>query len=366
MPRIAHLSSAHPRDDTRIFVKQCRTLAAHGHAVTLVVADGLGDALRDQVRILDVGRQSGRGRRMLVSTTRVLDKAIALDADIYHLHDPELIPAGLRLKHLGKKVIFDAHEDLPVQLLAKPYLWPPVRRLLAHACGLAERLALARFDGIIAATPFIRDKFLRIHPRCVDINNYPLPAEFDGAAAWDDKPAEACYVGNIAAIRGIRELVRACALLRTPARLALGGRFAEPALEREVRAYPGWSRVRALGQLDRAGVRGVLARARAGLVTLHPLRNYRDALPVKMFEYMAAGIPVIASDIPQWRAIVDANGCGLCVDPYDPRAIAAAIDTLVQQPALARQMGERGQRAIALHYNWSNEAAKLVDFYAQL
>lgn len=366
MPRVVHLSSAHPRDDTRIFVKQCRTLAAHGHMVTLVVADGLGDARRDGVRILDVGRLAGRARRMLVSTARVLDKAIALDADIYHLHDPELIPAGLRLKRLGKKVLFDAHEDLPVQLLGKPYLWPPLRRVLARACALAERHALARFDGIIAATPFIRDKFLRIHPRCVDINNYPLAAEFDGAASWDDKLDEACYVGSIAAIRGIRELVRACALLRSPARLALGGRFAEPALEREVRAYPGWSRVRALGQLDRAGVRGVMARARAGLVTLHPLRNYRDALPVKMFEYMAAGLPVIASDIPQWRAIVDGAGCGLCVDPYDPGAIAGAIDALVAQPAMARQMGERGRQAIALHYNWTNEAAKLVEFYAHL
>lgn len=366
MPRIVHLTSAHPRYDTRIFVKQCRTLAAHGHAVTLVVADGLGDARRDGVRILDVGKLAGRARRMLVSTVRVLDKAEALDADIYHLHDPELIPAGLRLKRLGKKVIFDAHEDLPAQVLGKPYLWPPMRRVLAHVCSVAERQACARFDGIIAATPFIRDKFLRIHPRCVDINNFPMPAEFDSAVAWEDKPDEACYVGNIAAIRGIRELVRACALLRTPARLALGGLFAEPALEREVRAYPGWSRVRALGQLDRVGVRGVLARARAGLVTLHPMRNYLDALPVKMFEYMAAGIPVIASDIPQWRAIVDGHGCGVCVDPYDPGAIAAAIDALVAQPALARQMGERGRAAVAVHYNWSAEAAKLVDFYAQL
>jgi glycosyltransferase involved in cell wall biosynthesis len=109
-----------------------------------------------------------------------------------------------------------------------------------------------------------------------------------------------------------------------------------------------------------------MARSMAGLVTLHPVINYLDALPVKMFEYMAAGIPVIASDFPVWRDIIDASGCGICVDPFHPPAIAAAIDYLLLHPDQARRMGENGRRAVASQYNWNAEAAKLLAFYSDL
>jgi glycosyltransferase involved in cell wall biosynthesis len=361
--RVVHLTSVHSRNDTRIFLKQCRTLAAHGYDVTLVVADDKGDEYKDGVTIADVGRLPGRLKRMLTTSRRVFDMAVALDADIYQLHDPELIPIGLKLKRLGKKVIFDSHEDVPGQLLGKPYAGPVSRQVLSAAFSVFERYACSRLDGIITATPSIRDKFLLINSSTVDVNNYPLPGEFDAAVRWADKAPEVCYVGGIAAIRGIRELVRACALLRSPARLVLAGQFSEPALEAEVSAYPGWERVTAHGQLDRAGVRRTMARAVAGLVTLHPVVNYLDALPVKMFEYMAAGIPVIASRFPLFRDIVEGNQCGLCVDPLAPKAIATAIDYLVTHPDIAKLMGQNGRKAVLERYNWSTQAVKLTDFY---
>jgi glycosyltransferase involved in cell wall biosynthesis len=366
MDRIAHLTSAHPRHDTRIFIKQCQKLAQHGYEVALVVADGLGNANEAGVRIIDAGRIAGRLQRMLRTTRRVLEEARRLDATVYHLHDPELIPAGLQLKRMGKKVIFDAHEDVPVQLLSKPYLNRPLRQLASRAFSAYQAYACRQFDGIVAATPFIADKFRKINPRTVDVNNYPLASEFDAGAAWDNKGRDVCYVGSISAVRGIRELVRACALMRSGAQLSLAGQFSEPELEAEVRGYHGWHKVRSLGQQDRAGVRRVMARAMAGLVTLHPEPNYLDALPVKMFEYMAAGIPVIASDFPLWRRIVVGSGCGVCVDPMDPAAIAAAVDHLVTHPELARAMGENGRRAILETYNWPTESAKLIDFYDDL
>jgi glycosyltransferase involved in cell wall biosynthesis len=341
-------------------------LAEYGHEVTLVVADGAGEAHEDGVRILDVGHLPGRVDRMLRSTRRVFEAARSIDADIYQLHDPELIPVGLSLKRLGKKVVFDAHEDVPGQLLAKPYLGPMSRRVLSRSFSAYERFACRRFDGIIAATPVIRDKFLSINPTTIDVSNYPVVREFEATTRWTDKGPEVCYVGSISAIRGIRELVRACALLRSPARLTLAGKFSEPALETEVAAHPGWQRVTAHGHLDRAGVSSVMARAVAGLVTLHPVANHLDALPVKMFEYMASGIPVIASRFPLWRHIIESNACGVCVDPGDPVAIAAAIDHFVLHPELAMRMGENGRRAVIEKYNWQVESRKLIAFYEQL
>lgn len=364
--RVVHLTSVHARGDTRIFVKQCRTLAQHDYRVALVVADGKGEAILDGISITDVGRPEGRIDRMLHTTRKVYRRAVALDGDIYHLHDPELIPVGLRLKRLGKTVIFDAHEDVPKQLLSKPYLSAGARRVLSLAFSRFERSACARLDGIVAATPSIRDKFLLIHPGTVDVNNYPLPSEFDAAARWVDKAPEVCYVGGIGATRGIRELLRACALLRTPTRLSLAGNFSETRLEAEMVAEPGWQRVERHGHLDRGGVRRVMARAVAGLVTLHPTSNYLESLPVKMFEYMAAGIPVIASGFPLWRAIIDGERCGLCVDPLDPQAIADAIDFLASHPEIAREMGENGRRAILANYNWAAQAARLIEFYGVL
>jgi glycosyltransferase involved in cell wall biosynthesis len=347
-------------------VKQCRSLAAHGHDVTLVVADDGGDDGHDGVRIVDVGRLSGRVNRMLRTTWRVFDKALELDADVYHLHDPELIPTGLKLKRLGKKVIFDAHEDVPSQLLAKPYLGRWSRQVVASSFSVFERYACCRFDGIVAATPFIRDKFLSINACTVDINNFPVVAEFDGAAPWAEKSPQVCYVGNIAAIRGIRELLGACTLLHSSTRLALAGSFSEPALESEMHAHPGWIRIDALGHLDRDGVRAVMAASVAGLVTLHPVVNYLDALPVKMFEYMAAGIPVIASDFPLWREIIERSACGVCVNPSDPHAIAVAIDYFIANPEVARRMGQNGRRAVHEEYNWQCQSNKLISFYDNL
>jgi glycosyltransferase involved in cell wall biosynthesis len=366
MDKIAHLTSAHPRYDVRIFVKQCRSLAEHGYDVTLIVADGQGDEVNKGVNIINVGRLPGRLNRIFRTTKRVLDAAIAVNADVYHFHDPELIPAGLKLKRLGKKVIFDSHEDVPQQLLGKPYLAAGPKKLLSFAFSRFESYACRNFDGIIAATPFIREKFSSINSNTIDVNNFPVAGELENETSWGEKQREVCYIGGITDARGIREIVHACAMLESGARLNLGGNFIDARLEREVRNFAGWSHVNALGRLDRVGVRQTLARSMAGLVTLHPLTNYIDALPVKMFEYMAAGIPVIASNFPLWRSIVDDNQCGLCVNPKNIKEIAAAIDYLVTNPDIAQRLGENGRRAVRDKYNWQLQAAKLINFYEAL
>jgi glycosyltransferase involved in cell wall biosynthesis len=362
---IAHLTSAHPRFDTRIFFKECRSLAKSGRKVVLIVADGLGDGARDGVAILDVGKRRGRFARITTTVRRMLARAVAIDADAYHIHDPELVPAGLALKRRGKAVIFDAHEDLPAQIMGKAYLPKASRSVIAAGMAVLERFACRRLDGVIAATPFIRDKFRAMGIRSVDVNNYPMLGELESEAGWAAKRDEICYIGNISAIRGNLEIVKAMRLVANETRLNLAGRMEGVAIAAAMRAEAGWTRVKPLGFLDRDGVRDVLTRSVAGLVTLHPVVNYLDSLPVKMFEYMSAGIPVIASDFPLWREIVAGNDCGILVDPLDPAAIAAAIDRLVGDRALAQRLGANGRRAVLERYNWAIEEQKLFEFYAE-
>lgn len=355
----------HPRHDIRIFIKQCCSLAACGYQVSLVVADGLGDEQRDGVQIVDAGGCAGRLHRMSVGAWRVYRSALALQGDLYQLHDPELLPVGLLLERRGKRVVFDAHEDVPLQLLSKPYLARPLRRILASAYGWLQKVTAHRFDGIVAATPSIASRFAPYNSATTCICNYPLLAEFQAPTPWDERNDTVCYLGDITAIRGAHEIVRAMGKVRGATRLNLAG-CAEPELLGQLQREPGWQRVNALGQLDRKGVRSVLAQASAGLVTLHPTANYLDCLPIKMFEYMAAGIPVIASNFPAWRAIIDTFHCGVCVDPLDPDAIAGAIDRLNADPLAAQDMGNNGRTAVLSHFYWEREFKSLLALYTKL
>ena len=198
--KVCHITSVHRRLDTRIFVKMCSSLAKSGFDISLIVADGMGDEENDGVIIYDVGRSRGRFSRMLNAPRRAFSLARTVNADLYHLHDPELIPMGVKLKRLGKKVIFDSHEDVPKQLLDKSYIPKILRRMLSNVYAEFERRTCSRFDAIITATPNIRDKFFEINSRSIDINNYPIASELRPVNSAPKKPTVS-YVGDISDIR---------------------------------------------------------------------------------------------------------------------------------------------------------------------
>lgn len=366
--KICHLTSVHERYDVRIFLKQCRTLARAGHDVTLIVADGRGPEIKDGVHIVDTGaRASSRLLRMTQTTRQVLAAARATGCTVFHLHDPELIPIGLRLKRDGAKVIFDAHEDYITDILTKRYLSKlGMARIASMAYGRFEKRALASFDGVIAAYDAIAQSYRNRGISTYVINNYPVEEEINSKIRATIEPGFVCYTGAVTTIRGVPQIVDAMAHCKVPVKLLLIGPFTEKHAQSTGKTSDGWHKVEAFGRLDRSAMRAQMARCSAGIVTFLPVANHVAAQPNKLFEYMAAGLAVIASDFPLWKSIIEAEGCGICVDPANPQAIAAAIDVLNADPQRARQMGEAGRQAVVRKYNWNAEAKKLILYYDQL
>jgi glycosyltransferase involved in cell wall biosynthesis len=133
-----------------------------------------------------------------------------------------------------------------------------------------------------------------------------------------------------------------------------------------VRKLKGWEKVDFRGYIDREEIMQILSTSEVGLVTLHPTRSYLEALPIKMFEYMSAGTPVLASDFPLWRGIIEEAKCGVCVDPMDPSAIAKGIKFLLSDKARSSEMGENGKIAFREKYNWLIEEEKLLGYYTKI
>ncbi len=364
---ICHITSVHTRYDIRIFTKECSSLAkVDEFLVALIVADGKGEEVNNNVNILDVGKPKGRINRIFRTTRKIYKKAKKMNYDIYHIHDPELILTGLKLKRIGKKVIFDAHEDFPKQVMAKPYLSVFLKKLLPYFFEIFEYLTLKKYNYIIAATPYITNKFLKINKATLNINNYPIIGELGSVEKGEQKNNTISYLGGMSAIRGIIELIKSLDFIKSDTKLNLIGKFNDTNLELECKKMTGFNRVNEYGFLNRQEVANVLSKTKIGIVTFLPLPNHIDSQPNKMFEYMSAGIPIITSNFPLWKDIVEGSDCGITINPNSPTEIAQAVDYLIENDEVAREMGDNGKKAVLEKYNWSIEEKKLINLYKLL
>jgi glycosyltransferase involved in cell wall biosynthesis len=363
------MTSAHRALDVRIFHKISKSLVRSGYDVTVVAVHPKDENI-DGVHVSAIPRSPSRLRRMTLNLYRIYRKTLELDADIYHFHDPELIPVGLLLRLRGKCVVYDAHEDLPRTVSYKEYVPSVLRKLVAGAAEKLELFGARRLTGVIGATPPIADRFRDVNPNTVVVHNFPIVEEMNDRPAreWEERDAAVAYVGGISRERGIFELLDAMNLVtgKVECRLALAGWFSTKSLQSEVQHRTEASNVDFLGLLSRLEIADLLARVRVGIVVLHPEINFINSKPTKLFEYMCAGIPVIASDFPLWREIVESAQCGLLVHPMKPSQIADAIAYLLTHPQQAEEMGRRGRATAAKCFNWKSEEQTLINLYQSI
>jgi glycosyltransferase involved in cell wall biosynthesis len=387
-PRVAIITTVHSPLDIRIFWKQAISLSDAGYRVSLLSRRGLGDSRISVTQafsrhgIHDFSLYGGSGR---LTRPRLWWKVVSILSrthfDVWHFHDPELLPLLIILRWIRRRrhqtaLVYDVHEDYGLEVHEKEWIPLVLRPTVSHFADLVERWGARRCDCVIVATDAIGDKLRKHASRCRVVRNYPVERR-RSIEQRVETPIRAVFVGGLAVNRGIPELVSAMHLVKTTnLELHFYGTFASSwkidglpdtptPLECRLRASAP-ANVFFHGHVSPDTVGQILDKAHIGVVTLLPTRNHLEALPNKLFEYMQASLPIIASNFPIWEPYVTKTGCGIQVDPTNPKAIAGALDILANDSDLRRSMGQRGAAHCQKYYLWKYSAEELLETYRSM
>lgn len=365
--KVCILTSVHLPFDGRIFHKEAKSLAQAGYEVVLIARHDKAEVV-DGVRVVPLPEPRNRFQRVTKVLWRLFRLAIREDADVYHFHDPELMIVGLFLKIYRKRVIWDVHEHYPNSILDKFWIWKPWRRCVSKSFDIFERAVVRFFDYVIYTTPFVGARYEKLKVRSGRVENYPI---VELSETFEKDPQERIvYLGGMSRIRGLVEVIEAFSLVakRYPTwELHLVGSARPAIFEDELRALVKErgvaANVKFLSWVSYEEKERFSSRAAMGIITYLPYANNTSCLPNKLFDYMLVGLPVIASNFPLYREVVEPHRCGLIVDPARPEEIAEAMTHLIEHPVEARTMGQNGRRAVAQRYNWRRESEALLRIY---
>ena len=367
------LTSVHPPFDVRIFHKEAKTLVKNGYDVT-IIAQHTKDETIDGIKIIALPEPKNRAERMTKLARKLFFLALKEKAAIYHFHDPELLSQAVKLKKkTNAKIIYDIHENIPSQILTKNWIPKILRGAISKFYQLKERRALPYIDWLILA----EDSYLKMYKDYKSVSiirNYPLLLKelLKNEIELKCNFPKLVYVGGISEERGIFEMIQTVKILRQKFQdieLKIVGLVAgklKIETDNLLKSYKLDKNIFFYGKIPHPEALGLISRANIGLAILHPIPNYIESLPTKLFEYMAAGLPVIASNFPLWKKIIEGNNCGICVNPLNPKEIAKAVEYLIEHPGEAKRMGENGRKAVLEKYNWENESKKLLQVYEKL
>ncbi|HZP00890.1 MAG TPA: glycosyltransferase family 4 protein [Terriglobia bacterium] len=369
---ICHFSSVHSTLKSRSFHMECMPLAQQGFHVRFVAPAGV-NGIHGGVEFFATRRVENLLLRILLNPA-FLYKVLCLDADIYHFQDPELIPLALIAKLvLRKRMVYDAFEDFPSMVRNSNRVPGVLQPVVMALISTFEHLAARIFDGVMTADPFTLRRLARtgksrklVFFNFPNLNLFPQP---DGSR----RPYDFVYRGGLSERTGTMLLLEALRIMADrgkQARLLLMGysdsELAEKNLRDKIRALGLESMVEMRGRIKHEEMAAALGQARIGVSPLQANPKFLLNLPVKIFEYWACGLPVIASDLPPIRPFFRDRQFGLLVKPGDARALADALNWMLDHPAEAARMGEEGRRAVVQRYNNGKEIRKLSLFLRRI
>ena len=362
--KIAHLTSVHRRYDTRIFLKECTSLAAHGYITSLIVADGKGDEQKNNVAIYDVGASKGRFDRIRNAPKRVFKKAVELDADIYHFHDPELIPIGLKLKKLGKKVVFDIHENTDLQILIKEWIPLYLRKTIAWLYSKYESYACKSFDLLIVPQIAMKNKFSQLAKTKI-VANFPSE-KTDIVLRTNLTKYNLLYSGGIGESRGLFNMLDVIAELSSVDErytLTLAGPIEQKDLEK-AKNHIGWKYTNYLGVLTKDEIYKQYKLNSLGLILFDNVGQYHMSYALKLFEYMQCGLIVIMPDFGDWIEFNQEFKVGYNVNTNDSINISQLISNLSVEEI--ESLSLHNQELANMHFVWDSQASILINSYGEI
>lgn len=362
---ICIISTVHNLFDTRIFNKGAKSLRKAGYNVFLLGKHDKREEI-EGIKIIPLNPPKGLVKRVFYSIFHLNKLLKTLDAKVFHLHDPELIFLGFILKVKGKKVIYDVHEDTAEQIKTKSNL--RFRSLLGLIYKFFERILTKSFYFILAEDSYEKKYSTR---KKEIVRNFPRLESFPEVKKSKKTNNVMGYVGRVSKIRGIENNIEAIKLLQEEnylIKFVCIGEIKEGFLaELEEKYGKILENVQFLGRKKTEDAYKILAQeSDFGIVTIFPTKNYINSYPTKLFEYMALELPVICSDFPLYRSVVENEDCGLLVNPLNVREICEAIKFLLNNPEEAKRKGKNGRKAVEQKYNWKNEEKKLLEFYSRI
>lgn len=365
--RVCHLSSVHVATDTRIFYRYCKHLSQN-HEVILIAVHPKEEILQG-IHIIPFRRFKNKLLRVFFTWFLMFFKAIRARAELYHLHDPELIPCGLLLRLMGKKVVLDIHENVAEDIFDKP--WIPAKKLLYACFHFFEKVAVKTMPIMLAERSY-EARYKRMGADFTTVLNYvDLPFFQPFSEPVNRKSNRIFYMGILLESRGLQQIAEALHMLKKQGHAiefdVVGELYSS--LEKQLYALPFWEEVSAQihfhGRMTLEKGYEISRQAAVGMCIIQPMKNSVGSYPTKMFEYMAIGLPQVTSDFPLYRTIVEGEGSGICVDPSDPVAISRAILEIIQNPDMAETMRQKGLRA-AHKYPWTEQMNKVFGLYGRL
>ena len=364
--KILHLTTVHPRKDTRIYYRECFGLHKEGHEVILLVADGLGDSKADGFQVIDIGKYDSRLKNFRKGYKRIVQKAKQLKPDLIHFHDPELMFVSRKLSTLGYPVVFDIHENVAVQILDKSYIPKILRGTVSTVYRWVEKNIIRNFHLVIAEHSYA-SVYQNKGKSLTTVLNLPDIEHFKPFIEQNRKGHDLFYIGGISFERGLEVILSALNILHKRGvdfyMHFIGKQIDQPPPEL---LEPIISKVKFYGRMDSQEGFAISRKCIAGLSVLKPIKNYVESYPTKIFEYMAVAMCVITSDFPLYKEVVEKYDTGYCVDPEDPLVIADRIQHLIENPDIASAKAKNGLRTVTETLNWSQEINALIALYKSI
>ena len=372
MVSVDMLTTVHDPYDTRIHHKESRTLADAGYDVS-ILAHHPRDESANGIDIVSIGTADSRTERW-THLHRLYRTAAARDSDVYHFHDPELLPVGVWLSRTtDAAVVYDVHEDYESNAI-KHRDWIPdaIAPALERAIPTIQSTCAKQFDAVVTATEWIAEGFeAHGYTNVTSVRNFPITEEITigNSPERPDWEHTLVYVGSISKARGILNMLHLVKELHSRDRdvgLWVIGHFNE--LETTTRTYIRENglddAVRLFGRIEYEEIFSYLMAADIGVV-LADADRYEYVIPTKIFEYMYSQLPIIATDTVGPRKYLP-DEAGVFVDESNAEQQADVVEELLNDPERRAKMGRAGRKRVVDEYSWERESKKLLNIYSEL